>query len=288
LLTVGIAVTFACFALVAVQKYRAERQLFFPIQQPAHLPASSSGIEGASDISIDAAGTKIRGWYAPTKNHALVILCHGAGANRSQLATEGRALVAAGFGVLLFDWPGQGESGGAIRWNEGERVALRAAISWLLARPEADSLRLGAYGFSMGGYTLSQVAAEDTRIEAVVLAGTPSDQRQQVRFQYRRLGPLAQWPALFALGRGGMQVDVRKPIDEVKKIDQRPILTIAGSADDLVAPSMAGDLARAASQPDAVYLVEGASHGNYYAVAGTPYLERVVSFFRRALLIRPR
>ncbi len=98
---------------------------------------------------IDSSGTKIRGWSVPSKNRAFVIFCHGAGANRAQFKDEGRALVAAGFGILLFDWPGHGESEGEIHWNEGERVALRAAIAWALARPEVDSFRLGAFGFSM-------------------------------------------------------------------------------------------------------------------------------------------
>ncbi len=208
-----------------------------------------------------------------------MILCHGSGANRAQFKEEGRALVAAGFGVLLFDWPGQGESEGEVHWNEGERVALRAAITWALARPEVDPPRVGAYGFSMGGYTLSQVAAEDTRLRAVVLAGTPLDQRQQVHYQYGRLGLLAEWPALYALRRGGMQIELRKPIDEVKKIYPRPLMVIGGSEDYLVAPSMTLDLANAASQPESAYVVVGAQHGNYSAVGGVAYLDRVVSSF---------
>ncbi len=288
LLALGSALGALAIGVVAVQKYRAERNLFFPERQPIELPAASSGIAGANDVSIDASGTKIRGWYVPSNNRGFVILCHGAGANRAQFVGEGSALVAAGFGVLLFDWPGHGESEGAIHWNEGERVALRAAIAWALARPDVDPLRLGAFGFSMGGYTLSQVAAEDARLQAIVLAGTPSDQRQQVHYQYGRLGVLAEWPALYALRRGGMQIELRKPIDEVKKINPRPLLAIGGSADSIVAPSMAADLASAASQPKSVYVVEGAQHGNYVGSAGNTYLDQVVSFFRRTLLTRPR
>ncbi len=288
LLAAGCALGLFAVAAIAVQKYRAERQLFFPERQASVLSASSSGLAGASDVTIAASGTTLHGWYVSSRNRGLIILCHGAGANRAQLTDEARALVAEGFGVLLFDWPGHGESEGAIHWNEGERVALRAVIAWALARPEVDGNRLGAYGFSMGGYTLSQVAAEDTRLRAVVLAGTPSDQRQQVHYQHGRLGPLAEWPALYALSRGGMQIELRKPIDEVKKINPRPLLMIGGSADHLVAPSMATDLAIAASQPDSVYIVADALHGNYVGAAGAAYLERVVSFFRRTLLMQPR
>ncbi len=125
-------------------------------------------------------------------------------------------------------------------------------------------------------------------MQAIVLAGTPSDQRQQVRYQYGRLGYLAEWPALYALRRGGMQIELRRPIDEIKKINSRPLLLIGGADDALVAPGMARDLANAASQPQALYLVAGAQHGNYVAAGGAAYLDRVVSFFRRTLLTRPR
>ncbi len=286
-LGVGGALGLIAVALVAVQKYRAERQLFFPAQRPTQLPAASSGIPGARDITIDPSGVALRGWYAPGTNRALVIFCHGAGANRSQFGDEARALTAAGFGVLLFDWPGQGESPGSIHWNEGERAALRRVIAWAEALQEIERTRIGAYGFSMGGYTLSQVAAEDSRLAAIVLASTPADQREQIHYQYGRLGPLGEWPARYALRRGGMQIELRKPIDEVKKITPRPILSLGGSGDFLVAPSMAHDLANAAAQPNSVYIVAGALHGNYVLAGGTVYLERVVSFFRGALLTRP-
>jgi hypothetical protein len=84
-----------------------------------------------------------------------------------------------------------------------------------------------------------------------------------------------------------MQIELRKPIDEVKKITPRPILNLGGSGDFLVAPSMAHDLANAAAQPSSVYIVAGAPHGNYLLAGGTAYLERVVSFFQGALLTRP-
>lgn len=283
---IGGGLCVLCVAAFAALKYRAERRLFFPDQQRTYLPAQSSGLAGAIDIEFAADSARLRGWYVSPKNGALVIMCHGAGGNRATLKPEARALMNAGFGVLLFDWPGHGESTGTINWNEGERASLRAAIAWVSTEPQVSRDRLGAYGFSMGGYIVSQVAAEDTRLRAVVLAGTPSDQRQQVAFQNGRLGFLGEWPALYALWRGGMRIELRRPIDEVKKITPRPLLVVGGSVDAIVSPVMAVELANSASQPEAAYVIEGAGHGHYVESGGNVYLERVVTFFRRALLTR--
>ena len=47
-----------------------------------------------------------------------------------------------GFGVLVFDWPGHGESGGSVHYGAPERDALYAGDAWrssldLLARSAA-------------------------------------------------------------------------------------------------------------------------------------------------------
>lgn len=270
--------------VVARQKYRGEQQLFFPQREQVSLPASASGLPGAIDVSFEAGSVSLRGWYVASRNRAAVILTHGAGANRSALVPEARELSNAGFGVLLFDWPGHGESGGEIHWNEGERQALRAAFGWLERQPDVAAERLGVYGFSMGGYVVAQVAARDTRAKAVVLAGTPANQREQVRYQHGRYGWLGELPALWALSRGGMQVDVARPIDEVEKISPRALLVIGGSVDVIVPPSMTPDLYERARTPKDMLMIEGAGHGNYASVAGARYLTALRTFFDRALL----
>jgi uncharacterized protein len=270
----------------ARQKYRAEQQLFFPKQQPVRLPASSSGLRNASDVSFDAAGVPIHAWYVPSQNRAAVILTHGAGANRSALLPEARALIDAGFGALLLDWPGHGESGGQIHWNEPERASLRAAVSWLSRQSDVATDRIGAYGFSMGGYVVSQVAAGDARIQAVALAGTPADQRAQVRFQHGRYWLFGELPALFALSRGGMQVDLARPIDEIEKISPRAVMLIGGTEDGIVPPAMAPQLYERAREPKELLMVEGARHGDYASIQGTPYLARLRAFFERTLLAK--
>jgi dipeptidyl aminopeptidase/acylaminoacyl peptidase len=271
-------------AATAVHKYRQQQQLFFPRQAPIELPARLSGLAAAEDVRFEAAGTTLKGWYIPSKNGSAIVLLHGAGGNRADLLAEARALADRGFGVLLFDWPGHGESTGQIHWNDGERASLVAALDWLAKRADVSSPRVGAYGFSMGGYVVAQVAAADSRLAAVVLAGTPANQREQVAFQHRRLGLLGELPALYALRRGGMQVDRLMPIDEVSKIAPRSLLIVGGSLDAIVPPAMAPALYARAGEPKELLVIEGAGHGGYAGLGGSVYLDRLSAFFERALL----
>jgi len=193
----------------------------------------------------------------------------------------------AGFGILMFDWAGHGGSEGKVQWAANERAALGAGIDWLARQSGLDPKRIGAYGVSMGGVIVTQVAASDQRLRAVALLGTPSNQREQVRFQHAKVGFLGELPALYALKRGGFNVDELRPLDEVKKIAPRSLLLIAGTKDDLVPSKMAEDMLRVAGEPKELYLIEGAVHGDWVSVGGKPYADRLRAFFTKALLEQP-
>jgi dipeptidyl aminopeptidase/acylaminoacyl peptidase len=279
----GVGLVLAVMAF-ARHKYRAQHDFFFPKQQPLKLKAQESGLDSVRDVEFSAQGMRLKGWYAPAKNGRGILFAHGAGGDRTALLPEARALSSLGFGVLLFDWPGHGDSTGQSHWNAGERASLEAAVDWLVAQPDLTSPRVGAYGFSMGGYVLAQVAANDQRLAAVVLAGTPADQREQVHFQHGRLWLLGEWPALFALERAGMQLDALKPIDQVEKIAPRAQLIIGGTRDRIVPPEHAPKLFARAREPKELLVIEGAAHGDYADVDGTKYFQALGEFFRRRLL----
>jgi len=203
---------------------------------------------------------------------------------RWSLVPEARFLSARGFGVLLFDSPGHGESEGDIHWGEGERRALIAAVDFLSARPDVDPSRLGAFAFSMGGAVLARAAGSEPRLRAVVLAGTPSDQAKQVRWENRRYGPLSQLPALWAVRRHAPSLFEDLPIDRVESITPRPVLVVTGTEDTVVPPFLAEELFAAAREPKEFLRIPGAGHGGFDERAPSVYPERVSQFFGRALL----
>jgi pimeloyl-ACP methyl ester carboxylesterase len=269
---------------IAARTYRAEKSLFFPTRRPVRTSAAATGLVGLEDVTFASSGGAVRGWYLPSRNRAAVLLLHGSGGDRRQLLGEARALGADGFGALLVDWPGQGDSDGEVRWGDGERATLTAALDWLEKRADVDRTRIGAFGFSLGGYVLTQVAARDPRVKAVVLAGTPSEVSRQCQWQNRRWSVLSQSAARFALQRGGMRLEDPQPLALVKSLAPRPLLVVAGTADVIVPAFMATELHQAASDPKELYVIEGAGHGDYASVAGPGYLAKLTAFFRRALL----
>jgi dipeptidyl aminopeptidase/acylaminoacyl peptidase len=271
---------------IAARSYWFERQNFVPAPpSPLLNRPEATGIPGLVAVSFPRRDrARLFGWFVAPRNRATIVLLHGTNADRSSLLWEAQVLAQHQFGVLVFDWPGYGMSDGEIRWGPGEQDALVGALDWLIADRKVDRDRIGALGFSNGGYILAQVAAIDTRLRAIVLAATPSDIIDQTRWEHRKYGPFSQIPAVWALQWSGMPVQSRSPLIGVGSIAPRPILIIGGSADTTVPPSMERALYRAAGQPKQLWIVPGAHHGQYARVAADEYGRRLVEFFSSALL----
>ena len=77
-----------------------------------------------------------------------------------------------GFHVLAIDGPGSGESNlRKIRvLPDNYKEAAKAAVDYLVTRPEIDSDKIVLWGSSMGSYWGSQVAAFDNRIKAAAVS----------------------------------------------------------------------------------------------------------------------
>lgn len=271
---------------IAANHYRAVMREFEPgPYSPALDHPDQTGLADLKAIRfVTRDSVEIAGWYIPSHNRAAVILTHGTGADRSSMLPEMRALAASGFGVLAFDWPGSGKSGGGIHWNQMERNALIAAADWLGTRAEMDQHRIGVLGFSFGGYVTAQVVPVDARFRAVVLVATPPSLDAYISNAHDKWGPISRWPADLALWRAGVRNADSAPERTIAKVAPRAILFIAGESDPIVRPDMVQQLFTAARQPKELWIVPGAQHGDYAQSAGTQYGERLVRFFSERLL----
>lgn len=128
-------------------------------------------------VSFFSEGVKLVGdLYLPDdlksgERRAGIVLCHGyTGVKDLFLPDNARVLNDAGYVVLTFDYKGWGESGGPrSRLAPFSRVAdAQAALSFLAAQAEVVPERLGLYGTSYGGATVSFTAAIDERVACVV------------------------------------------------------------------------------------------------------------------------
>ena len=163
-------------ALLAVAFLLAAYFVVFPVSEAyvvthaarAYVPTPQLGAAYEDVAFTTSDGLRLEGWYVPSKNGATVIVFPG----RKGPQAPARILVRHGYGVLLFDRRGEGESEGdpnALGWA-GTRD-LKAAISYLQARPDVDDRRIGGLGLSVGGELLLQAAAETDELKAVVSEG---------------------------------------------------------------------------------------------------------------------
>jgi pimeloyl-ACP methyl ester carboxylesterase len=278
-----LALAFA--VLVSLRAISYELQSDFHADRRPIVAPVDKDLEGIRVVNLAAACTPpLTAFFRPPANGRLVILLHGTGADRSQLLPEARMLARHGFGVLSLDWPGHGESGGTIQWDEPERQALTRAIDWARQAPGAKPGQVGLLGFSIGSWIALQVASGDERVYALALTGAFADVTDQLVKQGGRWGALSSGLALLTARLHGMRYWEKRSEDLIGRLSPRPVLLIAGTADRTVPPSMTERLYQFAREPKSLWLVPGADHGEYAAVAPVEYERRLVQFFSTGAL----
>ena len=108
---------------------------------------------------------------AAGERRSAVLLCHGyTGVKDLYLPDNARVLNEAGYVTMAFDYKGWGESEGSRnRLAPHSRVAdVQAAMTYLGLQSEVDPDRIGIYGTSYGGATVSWVGAIDQRAKCIV------------------------------------------------------------------------------------------------------------------------
>lgn len=281
LLALGVVVVSTTFA-------RREIAVLKPQRWPVPRPSEEAWLSVAEDVAlVTASGTRARGWLLPSKTGAGVALVTGASADRRQLLPEARTFSQAGYGVILFDLPGNGESDGP-RWAGLEQEALTAAIDLLIARGASDPKRIGAFGFSVGAALVANAAALDQRLRAVVLAGCFSGWDDETRYENRAWGAVSGLPAIWV---DRVHADGREPLDptiSIPRIGPRAALFISGDLDTVVPSGSSPRLYAVATEPKELWIIPGAGHGNYVSAAPDAYPRRLVAFFDRTLDGSPR
>jgi pimeloyl-ACP methyl ester carboxylesterase len=243
----------------------------------------SVGIPGLTNVEFSgSAGTLLRGWYVPAKNRAAVIVTSGTSANRLDMQQDVRILAEAGFGVLAFDWPGTGQSGGAVNWGRPAVAALEAAVDYLVQRVDVDPKRIGALGFSIGGIETSVVASSDPRLRAVILEGTPPQTATSV-VSNSATQLLHHLPEVWAARLYGLPEGSVRPVELVGRIAPRAVFLIGGTRDIYANPQAMAQMCSATGEPKQCWVVPDAVHGGYADAAPSEYAARITGFFAREL-----
>jgi dipeptidyl aminopeptidase/acylaminoacyl peptidase len=280
-LLLGLAIAWQLWR--AVRAYRIERMTLYPPRGPVHAPDDSTAL-GITNVSFPSRdGSTLRGWYLPSRNGAAIVLVHGSGANRASLMPELRFLAGDGFGILAFDLPGHGESGGKGIFGLEPAEAVQSAVDFVLKQADVHDGRVGVAGFSYGGAIVSRASATDCRMKAVALIATPADAIEQTRAEYARYGRAAQIGALAVYSLRGIDLTGERPLNYVGKIAPRPLLLVGGAEDQTVPLEQTRALYAAAHDPKRFVIIAHGAHGKF-AEADSSYSSALRGFFESALL----
>jgi uncharacterized protein len=271
----GLLVTFFVLVpigtgLVATHKWR----------EPVGEPPSAA----YEDVAFKASdGLDLAGWYRPSENGAAVVVVHGGSSDRKGSLDHARMLARHGYGVLVYDARGRGESGGSENnygWDWDKDVA--GALAFLEDREDVD--RVGALGLSTGADVLIDVVAARDDVAALVTDGAAAGSYADAQ-RLGKGGLLSQAPAwLMFKTIGVLSGDPPSPAleDRIAAIEQPSLLISAGTTIErdfnVLYDEAAGD------GPVEHWNLPDAHHTDAIHEHGGEYEQRVTDFFDRALL----
>ncbi|MBM3528414.1 MAG: alpha/beta hydrolase [Alphaproteobacteria bacterium] len=127
-------------------------------------------------VFLSVAGGTVPGWFHLPPNHTggripVVISFPGMDTYKEVfVALNGDRWLSRGVAVLALDGPGQAECRvmGLTVSMENWKAVGQAAVDWLVARPEIDPKRIGAFGNSFGSFFVTIVTANEPRICATI------------------------------------------------------------------------------------------------------------------------
>ena len=200
-----------------------------------------------------------------------------------------RMLARHGYGVLLFDRRGEGESeGDPTSWGWGNEKDIKAGIGFLQRRADVDPERIGGLGLSVGGEMMIQTAAETDALKAVASEGagmrsvrealdSPSSPDKWLGTPFKVVETAAT--AVFH--------DAPPPAnlgDLVAKVAPRPLLLMYSGHGQGGEVELSPEFFRAAGTPKTLWKIPGAGHAAGIRAQPDEYERRVVAFFDDALL----
>lgn len=190
----------------------------------------------------------------------IVVMCMGLDSAKEEMESYESLFLARGLATLSFDGPGQGESEYDFAIRGDYEVAVKAVIDWLAPRSDIDSGNIGLWGVSLGGYYAPRAAAFEKRVQACIGLSGPYN-----------FGEI--WDSLPELTRETFRVRgkcasqdlARKHASSltmhgVARQIECPLYLVAGKQDRLVPWQDAERVAREASGPVELVVIEDGNH----------------------------
>lgn len=281
-----IIVLFECLLVIyAIVPIYSSWTIVHPQRQVIFQTPADFGM-AYEDVTVTTSdGVQLAGWYIPSKNQAAVLMLHGSNSSRMQPLNHAAVLSMAGYGVLLLDMRGHGQSGGDIYLTFDNSADVQAGVAFLQNRPDVDPARIGGLGLSLGGMAMLQGAAKEPALRAVMADGaglTRMDDYFPLTGTYQAL--FFMLPMVWVHDRameGMCGQPATSMVENVTRIFPRPVLLVAAGEGD--EPYMIQKMA--ASQVNVqVWELPNSQHTLGLYTDTEAYKKRMLEFFNHALL----
>jgi len=143
--------------LLVLVRYLERNGVFFP-GKDMMLDPSRAGLAFEDLYLTTADGVRINTWFVPRSGaHATLIFAHGNAGTMSDRIIKVKFFHDLGLNVLIFDYRGYGRSQGKPS-EKGVYLDAQAAYDHLKSRGDVDKNRIIAYGASLGGPVVVDLA----------------------------------------------------------------------------------------------------------------------------------
>lgn len=207
---------------------------------------------------------------SPPTPKGTVLVLHGIYQSKDHrlVLPWGRRWAAAGYRAVMVDLRGHGRSSGD--WLTYGAVDSRDMIQVIDALAERGLIagKLGVFGGSYGGATALQLAADDPRVDAVVVVAAYTSMRDVVPNFARQFLPVIEWfisdakfdAAIDLAGEmAGFDPDRASALEAIART-RTPVLLIHGDEDRHVRPEHSRILHAAAPEHSKLVLLDDEGH----------------------------
>jgi 2,6-dihydroxypseudooxynicotine hydrolase len=188
-------------------------------------------------LEIPFDGAKLFATYrrpAGAADVPLVLIIAGLDSTKEEFFGTEELFHRRGLATVTLDGPGQGEAGLRLPIRHDFDVPVAAVLDFVAADREISHPRIGAVGFSLGGYYVARAAAFEPRIEAAVGISGPYD----FSANWDRMPQLTR--ETFAHASGAADEPAARAavsafnLDGVAERIEQPLLVITGDQDRIV------------------------------------------------------
>jgi 2,6-dihydroxypseudooxynicotine hydrolase len=220
-------------------------------------------VPGGKRVAIAFEGRTLAGILRKPEGVArppVVVMVCGLDSCKEETAAYEAPFLERGMAILVFDGPGQGEAEYDLPIRGNYETAVTAVVDFVVGRGDLDAARIGLWGVSLGGYYAPRAAAFEKRLKACIALSGPFDL-------------LDCWDKLPELTREAFRVRSHCADEAAAKRNAAtlslkgvaakiacPLCIVAGKLDRLVPWQDAERLAREASGPVELMMIEDGNH----------------------------